>query len=125
MGRLLGHLGMILAVLGQLLLGAASGRVAAVEAETAAVIEASAICHGDGASGGQKDAPHRHHHTSDCAICPLCQTLAIPGAIIAEPPSVPAASTVARDHENARPPARAPPSAYAARPYPRGPPLLS
>ena len=118
----LGHLGVFLAVLGQLLLGAASGHAAAVE--VAAVAE-QVICHNDSGSGGQKSPPHPHHSTSDCAICPLCQMLTTPGAIIAEPPPVPPARAIKRDSETAWPPARAPPSAYAARPYPRGPPLLS
>jgi hypothetical protein len=107
----LGMLFALLALVGQLISGAAM-----VRTEPAATLaNATTICHADDTSD---ETPPIQHHPSDCPICPLCVSLSAPVALTARPPlPTPRVVMVA--------PATAPPSSIvvlAARP--RGPPTV-
>jgi len=78
------------------------------------------ICHVDGGSGAPPPAPH---HAPDCLLCPLCATLAAPVALLAVPPALLVARTVAIAPAVILPPATAPPVREPTAAQPRGPPI--
>lgn len=116
--RGVGPFGLLLAafaLLGQLMLGAATMPAAA------SPLGEVPICHAD--DGGVPATPAGHrHHGADCALCPLCAALTQPAAALAAPPVLPAPRLVAAPRPS--PPARAPPPATPTRlaAQPRGPP---
>ena len=67
-------------------------------------------------------APPHHHHAPDCAICPLCVALALPGVILTPAPLLPAPSIQRVAAIALPPPARGPPSRPLRISLARGPP---
>ena len=121
--RLLGLLAVLVSLVGQLSLGQIVLRDERPNAALAALEAATSFCHTGGNTGG-RDRPPIPHRPADCALCPLCITLALPAVIPAADLllSEPSRSHTLRPF--ALPQARAPPSHGFAAAYPRGPPRL-
>lgn len=99
--------------------------LAAASAATPDALVAATICHSGGpaASGGQAPA---HHSSHDCALCPLCQTLAQAGVVLGASPAALPLPPVLASRAAALPPVRAPPARLTdAAPWPRGPPAIA
>jgi hypothetical protein len=115
----------LLGLLGQMALGAVMPPEEPVaQAEMAALMD---ICHAGTDAGMAGTVPqhhHHHHHTPDCALCPLCVALTMPGFLPAPGPELPAPPVLPRRSMAALPPARAPPAYSVRAAYPRGPPVL-
>jgi len=116
----------MLALAGQLLLGAIVPRGAsAQDLEAIRLAEGAVpICHGIPQPSDDAPAPPAHHG-DDCALCPLCVALTAP-AILSAPPAPPLPRIVLARHAAPLPPARAPPTLdVLATHYPTGPPRLA
>ena len=88
----------------------------------AGVAAATAICHtdGDAAGGSAPVAPH----TPDCAICPLCVTVASAGFVVPDDgPAIRTSRTVVIGRAAVPPQAAAPPSQPRFAAQPRAPPF--
>jgi len=101
------------------------GAIVPVPAPAASLdrLVAVSICHGD-AGANHGEAPS-HHHSPDCAVCPLCQAIAQAGAILASPMAAFVAPALAVFRAFAQPPARAPPSVAGSATSARGPPATT
>jgi hypothetical protein len=121
--RLFGLVAAIVALAGQVALGAVVQRVTSPQAELAALAAVSIICHASHNSGSD-DGKSLPPPVSDWALCPLDHALAhgwtllTPSLIRLAPPTMLAARTTFT------PPARAPPFRFLTSVYPRGPPAL-
>jgi hypothetical protein len=111
----------VLALISQLALGSL-----VLPAESAAAeLDAIAIfCQTAPSGTPQPSAPH-HQHAPDCAICPLCVALAMPGAILTPAPLLPTPSVHQVAQITLPPPARGPPSRPLRISLARGPPALT
>jgi hypothetical protein len=78
------------------------------------------ICHGDARSRAPASAPH---HAPDCALCPLCASLAAPTAMLVPPSPMVWPPTLAIVSAVVSPPATGPPVREAGTSQPRGPPV--
>jgi hypothetical protein len=111
----------ILALVSQVALGSLvlPAESAAAELDTVAI-----LCQ-TGTPDAPPAAPRHHQHAPDCAICPLCAALALPGALLSPAPLLPTPSV----HQVARialpPAARGPPSLPLRISLARGPPVLT
>jgi hypothetical protein len=92
----------------------------APEAE-AAELGAAPICHAG--SEGNSAPARQHHHSRDCALCPLCVAMTIPAPALGAGPALPAprAAELARPVIPVAGVAPLPPRLIAAQP--RAPPL--
>jgi hypothetical protein len=95
------------------------------EDSTAAELDAVAILCQTAAPGAPQPATPHHHHAPDCAICPFCAALALPGAILTPAPALPTPSLHRVAQIALPPPARGPPSRPLRTALPRGPPFLT
>ncbi len=87
--------------------------------DNAAVLAAATICHTDDGGPGPTEP-----HTPDCALCPLCATVA--ASVFALPTggaSLPAPRLAAIPQQAAPPPATAPPTIDRRTAQPRAPPV--
>ena len=109
--------GLLLAVLA-LVSQLALGSVVLSDDAQAAEFDAIAVLCQTGAP-----APVHHQHAPDCAICPLCVALALPGVILTPGPVLPAPSVRGVAVVALPPPARAPPARTLRLAQPRGPPI--
>ncbi len=109
----------ILALAGQMALGAVVPGAAAPQPDDGLTPFTRVICHTGAAPFG--GTPPQHGR-SDCALCPLCFAASHAGAVLL--PVSPHIGARAAIQINAylAPPASAPPSRPAAIPYPTGPP---
>jgi hypothetical protein len=116
--------GLLLAILA-LVSQVALGSLVLPADSAAAELDAVAIfCQTAAPATPQPATPH-HHHGPDCAICPLCAALAMPGAILTPAPLLPAPSIHRVAQIALPPPARGPPSRPFRIPLARGPPVLT
>ena len=111
----------ILALVSQLALGS----VVLADDASAAELDAIAILCQTPVPGAPVPAVPHHQHLPDCAICPLCVALALPGAILTPAPLLPAPSVRSVAQVALPPPARAPPDRPLRIAQPRGPPALT
>lgn len=81
---------------------------------------AASICH----AGTTSDQAPQPQHPPTCAVCPLCQAIALAGTLLAPPGFVLVAPAMPAARASRPPPARAPPARAVASAYPRGPPRL-
>ena len=113
----------VLALLCQIAAGAVVPQHLAAPAQLAGLEAAHAICFAGRDDAGRDPAPAQHD--SDCALCPLCLTLAAPGGLLSPAPALPVRIAVAAPPAWVQPPAQAPPVAPPIAAYPRGPPVLA
>jgi len=114
LGRVLG----VLALLAQL------AAVTQISGPSIVTLARDGICHtsSDADAGGQPGGlPHR----ADCALCPLCLSLALPSPVPPPGPAAPAAPSVAVDARSVLPEAPAPPVAERLLAQPRAPPAAA
>jgi hypothetical protein len=110
-------LGLLLALLALLMQIGVSAPLPQSDAE--AVLAAASFCHPDDGSG----APARPH-TPDCALCPLCLTVAsMPFALPASGPRLPLPRVVALPRSDAPIRTSPPPSTARLAARPRAPPF--
>jgi len=126
--KLLGVLAMIVALAGQVAIGAVvprddGARASGVEFDWAQVDEAAFICHAGLPTDPTKPAPAHHH--IECPICAFCQAQNHHGVILTPAPAAPLAPSALPMRARVIPPARAPPPAPLTAAYPRGPPDLA
>jgi hypothetical protein len=112
----------LLAVAGQLLIGAAIPAWATLAAD--GPLDGIPICHtAEPASSDSKAPAGSPVHHGDCALCPVCHALAAMTALPTPPAPVPPPSLVVGAGAALLPPARAPPaSPVLTAAYPTGPP---
>ncbi len=109
-----------LALLCQLAFGAVLPHAAS--AQTASGVEAiGTLC----IAGAPAHAPGHHQHRGDCALCPLCLSMAAQAAIPAAAPPLPLPRSEAAAPAVLPPPARGPPAPRRLFAFPRGPPVLT
>ena len=115
----------VLALVSQIALGmiVLSDKALAREQSVAALDALSVVC--DSSAPAPAQAPRRHQHAPDCALCPLTMALALPAAVLTSAPEVPAPSSQAVARAFLPPPARGPPAQPRPTPPSRGPPVLS
>jgi hypothetical protein len=89
----------------------------------AQVDEATFICHAGLPTDPTRPAPAHHH--IDCPICAFCQAQNHHGVILTPAPAAPLAPSALPMRARGIPPARAPPPAPLTAAYPRGPPDLA
>ncbi len=119
-------LGLVLAVLAlvsQLALGAMVLPDAA-QARQARALDALSVMCGGAAPGRQDQAPRRHHHAAEVALCPLSGALAGQAVVVAPAPLLPAPALVALAVWRMALAPRGPPGRVARPGFARGPPIL-
>jgi hypothetical protein len=85
----------------------------------------SILCQTGAPDQPQPATPH-HQHVPDCAICPLCVALAVPGVILTPAPMLPLPPSIRHVAQIALPPpSRGPPSRPLHISPSRGPPVLT
>jgi hypothetical protein len=82
---------------------------------------AASICHSDNGASDQGGTP-APHHSSDCAVCPLCQVVSHAGVLLAVPMAAIVGPVLLTIRAFALPPSRAPPGTGAFATSARGPP---
>lgn len=113
----------VIALAVQLALGAVVPRPELAQARTAALDVAVILCHPDIPADTPRDTPF--HHSTDCAICPLCQALEHSEIVLTFAPKLPPPTSLPTGRQrNKITPARAPPLALPSAASPRGPPIL-
>ena len=111
-----GLLAALLALSAQLAFGAAVPQPALGE------VGFGIICH-SGTNGAAPTQPG--HHAPDCALCPLCVALAMPGPTLTAPPPMPVPGVVVVLASCMPPPQTGPPYFPVRSARPRGPPSLA
>ncbi len=112
----------ILALVSQLALGSLAFPTDSAAAELDAV---AIFCQTAAPDAPPPSTPHHHQHAPDCAICPLCAALALPGAILTPAPLLPTPSSRRVAQAALPPPARGPPARPLRISLARGPPTLT
>jgi hypothetical protein len=121
--KFLGLLLAVMALMGQLAVGAAVP-LQDEAAERLNTFEAALIlCHSGTGSTPSQQAPLHHHF--DCALCPLCQVLAHYSVVLTSAPFLPEPPAGMTLRTRGVAAARAPPAPAVASAYPRGPPSLA
>ncbi len=119
-----GLLAVLVALVGQLALGAVVLPDESPRSQLAALDAASIFCQAGSDTGGN-DKPPIPHHAADYALCPLSVSLAQSMAIPVPDVLLPVPSQSLAMRSGALPQARAPPSRIVIAAYPRGPPSLA
>ncbi len=110
-------LGLLLALLALVMQIGVSAPLPRSDAE--AVLATATLCHSDDGSGTPSSP-----HTPDCALCPLCLTVAsVAFALPASGPSIPTPRVVGRPLAGLPAEASAPPSPTRLGAQPRAPPI--
>jgi hypothetical protein len=111
-----------LALAGQISSGALATRGALRTPAWSLLGNGDAICHSEPGDPPGRPAKPAERHGSDCALCPVCLSLALPSPVLASPPFLPARLPVVIARAAAPPSATGPPSRRVVATLPRGPP---
>lgn len=121
--RLVGLTAAVVALAGQIAIGAVVPQVAATPSQLAALAAVSFICHAHG-NAGDDQKPMPGHHAPELTLFPLSEDLTQFGALLSPPLVFLAPPGAQAVRVSFVPPARAPPSCFFGSAYARGPPFL-